>query len=456
MRAALRGDRTPLLRLRARAAGLTGTVPTADTTAPACRPSGRREHRPVHRDALQRDELPLDARRPRPARALQQAATRAARRRRAPLRAVRPQRRRCRRASSSCARRGRTRRCRRAALGALPAVPTLVLEGTADLRTPARAGAHGRRARSPARASSPSPAPGTPSSAATSAAAPTPSSPRSPPSTAQHLPARPPRRSARRRGRRCASRRSPAGRRRCARVAAVRATLDDVRRQLIGDAIAAGRSVSTGSRTGGLRGGVATVERRHGRAAARLVRSRRARLRHLRAEARADLAARSSPAPPRRAAGSTIDGTGHRPRRRSAAAASRPPSRPRRRRGAHGRVVAEPRAPRVRAPGAAPRRLSRGQRARPRDLAVPAPARGEPGRLAAVGPGGARPRARARHADPRLDRLLRLPLVPRDGARELRGPGDRRADERALRLHQGRPRGAPRRRRALHGGASRR
>ncbi|HVP02697.1 MAG TPA: alpha/beta fold hydrolase [Solirubrobacteraceae bacterium] len=43
-------------------------------------------------------------------------------------------------------------------------------------------------------------------------------------------------------------------------LAAVRATIDDVRRQLIGDAIAAERSITPGSRTGGLRGGVATVE----------------------------------------------------------------------------------------------------------------------------------------------------------------------------------------------------
>ena len=69
----------------------------------------------------------------------------------------------------------------------------------------------------------------------------------------------------------------------------------------------------------------------------------------------------------------------------------------------------------------------------------------------AVGRGGVRPRPRGGPRGARLDRLLRLPLVPRDGARELRGRGDRAADERALRLHQGRPRGAPRRRRDLHG-----
>ena len=39
-------------------------------------------------------------------------------------------------------------------------------------------------------------------------------------------------------------------------------------------------------------------------------------------------------------------------------------------------------------------------------------------------------------------RLLGVPLVPRHGARELRGRGHRGAPERALRLHQGGPRGA--------------
>ena len=62
------------------------------------------------------------------------------------------------------------------------------------------------------------------------------------------------------------------------------------------------------------------------------------------------------------------------------------------------------------------------------------------------------PRRRGGQADPPLDRLLRLPLVPRDGARVLRGPRDRCLHERALRADQGRSRGAPRRRRHLHGG----
>ena len=49
-------------------------------------------------------------------------------------------------------------------------------------------------------------------------------------------------------------------------------------------------------------------------------------------------------------------------------------------------------------------------------------------------------------------RLRRLPLVPRDGARVVRGRRRPRRHQRALRRDQGRPRGAPRRRRRLHGG----
>ena len=93
-----------------------------------------------------------------------------------------------------------------------------------------------------------------------------------------------------------------------------------------------------------------------------------------------------------------------------------------------------------------------GQPARPGNQPLPAPAQGQPGRLAALGTGGLGQAARGGQADPALDRLLGLPLVPRDGARVLRGRRDRRANERALRPDQGRPRGAPRRRRHLHGG----
>ena len=53
--------------------------------------------------------------------------------------------------------------------------------------------------------------------------------------------------------------------------------------------------------------------------------------------------------------------------------------------------------------------------------------------------------ARSRgQADPAVDRLFGLSLVPRDGARVVRGRGDRRAHERAVRQHQGGPRGTPR------------
>ena len=59
--------------------------------------------------------------------------------------------------------------------------------------------------------------------------------------------------------------------------------------------------------------------------------------------------------------------------------------------------------------------------ARARDVSVPAPARGESRRLVPLGRRGARRRPRPRRADPALDRLRGLPLVPRDGARVVRG-----------------------------------
>ena len=61
MRAALRGDRTPILRLRARAAGLNGSVPDESPDGPADR-VGRPQHDAVHRDPLQRDGVPLERR----------------------------------------------------------------------------------------------------------------------------------------------------------------------------------------------------------------------------------------------------------------------------------------------------------------------------------------------------------------------------------------------------------
>ena len=84
---------------------------------------------------------------------------------------------------------------------------------------------------------------------------------------------------------------------------------------------------------------------------------------------------------------------------------------------------------------------------------LPAPARRQPGRLVGVGD-EAFAEARRRDVPVLLSRRVRrLPLVPRHGARVVRG---RRAWPRPLnerlRRDQGRPRGAARRRRRLHGG----
>ena len=59
--------------------------------------------------------------------------------------------------------------------------------------------------------------------------------------------------------------------------------------------------------------------------------------------------------------------------------------------------------------------------------------------------------SRRRSAAVRLDRLRGLSLVPRDGAGVLRGRGDGGAPERAVRVGEGGPRGAPGRGRHLHG-----
>ncbi len=82
---------------------------------------------------------------------------------------------------------------------------------------------------------------------------------------------------------------------------------------------------------------------------------------------------------------------------------------------------------------------------------LPAPARPQPGGLVPVGSGGPGTRPRRGPAHPALDRLRGLPLVSRDGAGVLRGPRDGRPHERALRLDQGGPRGAPGPRLHLHG-----
>ena len=64
---------------------------------------------------------------------------------------------------------------------------------------------------------------------------------------------------------------------------------------------------------------------------------------------------------------------------------------------------------------------------------------------------GVRRGASPGRARPAVGRVLRLPLVPRDGPRVVRGRAHRRADERAFRQHQGGPRGASRHRCGLHG-----
>ena len=111
-----------------------------------------------------------------------------------------------------------------------------------------------------------------------------------------------------------------------------------------------------------------------------------------------------------------------------------------------------PRLPSARAPRLA---WMRGQPTAGRDVAVPPPARRQPGRLVGVGTGRVRRGARAQRAGAAERRVRRLPLVPRDGARVVRGRRDRGVHERALRQHQGRPGGATRRRRRLHAGDDR-
>ena len=59
-----------------------------------------------------------------------------------------------------------------------------------------------------------------------------------------------------------------------------------------------------------------------------------------------------------------------------------------------------------------------------------------------MGPGGAGAGEGRGEAHPPEHRLCGLPLVPRDGAGVVRGPGHRRGDEPELREHQGGPGGA--------------
>ena len=68
-----------------------------------------------------------------------------------------------------------------------------------------------------------------------------------------------------------------------------------------------------------------------------------------------------------------------------------------------------------------------------------------------MGRGGADPGTDRGQADLPVDRLCGLPLVPRHGARVVRGPGDRGGAQPRLRPDQGRPRGAPGPGPGLHG-----
>ncbi len=83
-------------------------------------------------------------------------------------------------------------------------------------------------------------------------------------------------------------------------------------------------------------------------------------------------------------------------------------------------------------------------------IALPPAARAQSGRLVSVGRGGFRESAEREQADLPLRRLFHLPLVPRDGARELRERGDRAVAERQFCQHQSRSRRAARHRRRLH------
>jgi hypothetical protein len=88
--------------------------------------------------------------------------------------------------------------------------------------------------------------------------------------------------------------------------------------------------------------------------------------------------------------------------------------------------------------------MARSNRLAKRNESVPPAARAQPGRLVPVGRRGIRRGTSPQQARPALDRILVLSLVPRHGAGMLRRRRHRGADERALREHQGRSRGAAR------------
>ncbi|CAM5572144.1 hypothetical protein SFIMM107S_05923 [Streptomyces griseus] len=85
-------------------------------------------------------------------------------------------------------------------------------------------------------------------------------------------------------------------------------------------------------------------------------------------------------------------------------------------------------------------------------LAVSPPARRQPRRLVALVARGVRGGQEAGCARAAQCRVRQLPLVSRHGARVVRGRDRGRLSQRALRAREGRPGGAARRRRRLHGG----
>ena len=132
MRSAIRDDNRPLLRLLLRAKGLTG-IPDARKQGAARR---GRLRRALRRHALRGVRLPVGSRRGRPssAPARRVAAARAHPGHRLP--AVQLQGRAAQRVDPGVRRRGRTPARRRRRPRPLPAVPTLILSGGFDLRTP--------------------------------------------------------------------------------------------------------------------------------------------------------------------------------------------------------------------------------------------------------------------------------------------------------------------------------
>ena len=125
----------------------------------------------------------------------------------------------------------------------------------------------------------------------------------------------------------------------------------------------------------------------------------------------------------------------------------------------HSRSTAFPLTPiAARAPArrgrARPGRTPHAQRTRQGNQPLSPAARRQPGALAGLGRRRPRPGTHREQAGAAVDRLCRVPLVPRHGPRELRGPGHRRGDEPQLHPDQGRPRGAPRPRCHLPGRAA--